>query len=295
MVNINSLNDVQQRISKMKKVFLIAILFFISHFQGKAQYGQYDNAKTVPPFKIFDNLYYVGIDWVSSYLITTDDGLILIDALYRNYPAHILQSVKELGFDPKKIKYILCTHGHFDHCEGADTLQKITHARIGMTETDWQIAEGKIKNEYANVNTRLTRDWIIRDGDSLKLGGTTIKFFVTPGHTLGVLSMSFPVHDGGITYNAFMLGGVGLNFEGVKQTELYLLSMDRIMKMKNIAVNITNHPDPGRIFQRARLLQTRKTGEPHPFVAPEDFQTWLKELKANAEKKLEQEKVKAKN
>jgi len=295
MVNINSLNDVQQRISKMKKVFLIAILFFISHFQGKAQYGQYDNAKTVPPFKIFDNLYYVGIDWVSCYLITTDDGLILIDALYRNYPAHILQSVKELGFDPKKIKYILCTHGHFDHCEGADTLQKITHARIGMTETDWQIAEGKIKNEYANVNTRLTRDWIIRDGDSLKLGGTTIKFFVTPGHTLGVLSMSFPVHDGGITYNAFMLGGVGLNFEGVKQTELYLLSMDRIMKMKNIAVNITNHPDPGRIFQRARLLQTRKTGEPHPFVAPEDFQTWLRELKANAEKKLEEEKVKEKN
>jgi len=295
MVNINSLNDVQQRISKMKKVFLIAILFFISHFQGKAQYGQYDNAKTVPPFKIFDNLYYVGIDWVSSYLITTDDGLILIDALYRNYPAHILQSVKQLGFDPKKIKYILCTHGHFDHCEGADTLQKITHARIGMTETDWQIAEGKIKNEYANVNARLTRDWTIRDGDSLKLGGTTIKFFVTPGHTLGVLSMSFPVHDGGTTYNAFILGGVGLNFEGVKQTELYLQSTDRIMKMKNIAVNITNHPDPGKIFQRARLLQTRKTGEPHPFVATEDFQTWLKELKANAEKKLEQEKVKAKN
>jgi len=278
----------------MKKAFQIAILFFFIYFQGKAQYGQYDNAKTVPPFKIFDNLYYVGIDWVSSYLITTDDGLILIDALYRNYPAHILQSVKDLGFDPKQIKYVLCTHGHFDHCEGADTLQKITHARIGMTETDWQIAEGKIKNEYANVNTRLTRDWVIRDGDSLKLGSTTIKFFVTPGHTLGVLSMSFSVRDGGTTYNAFMLGGVGLNFEGVKQTELYLQSMDRVMKMKNIEVNITNHPDPGKIFQRARLLKTRKTGEPHPFVAPGDFENWLKQLKANAEKKLEEEKAKAK-
>jgi metallo-beta-lactamase class B len=278
----------------MKKVFLIVILFFLTCFQGKAQYGQYDNAKTVTPFKIFDNLYYVGIDWVSSYLITTDDGLILIDALYRNYPAHILQSVKELGFDPKQIKYILCTHGHFDHCEGADTLQKITHARIGMTETDWEIAEGKIKNEYANVNSRLTRDWVIGDGDSLKLGGTTIKFFVTPGHTMGVLSMSFPVHDGSNTYNAFMLGGVGLNFEGAKQTELYLQSMDRLMKMKNIEVNISNHPDPGKIFQRARLLKTRQTGEPHPFVAPQDFENWLKELKANAEKKLEQEKAKAK-
>ena len=279
----------------MKKTLLITVFFFFICLTGKTQYGQYDHARTVPPFKIFDNLYYVGIDWVSSYLITTDDGLILIDALYRDYPGHIIQSVKELGFDPKQIKFILCTHGHYDHCEGADTLQKITGARIGMTETDWQIAEGKVKNDYANVNTRLTRDWVIRDGDSLKLGGTTIKFFITPGHTMGVLSMSFPVRDGSNTYKAFMLGGVGLNFEGVKQTELYLQSMDRIMKMKDIEVSITNHPDPGKIFQRARLLQTRKPGEPHPFVAPEDFQNWLKELKTNAEKKLEEEKRKANN
>jgi metallo-beta-lactamase class B len=92
-----------------------------------------------------------------------------------------------------------------------------------------------------------------------------------------------------------MLGGVGLNFEGVKQTEVYLQSMDRIMKMKNIDVSITNHPDPGKIFQRAKLLQTRKPGEPHPFVDPDSFQNWLKELKANAEKKLEEEKAKAKS
>jgi metallo-beta-lactamase class B len=183
----------------MKKALLIATLFLFIHLPGKAQYGQYDHAKTVPPFKIFDNLYYVGIDWVSSYLITTNDGLILIDALYRDYPAHIIQSVKDLGFDPKQIKYILCTHGHYDHCEGADTIQKITHARIGMTEADWEIAEGKVKNDYANVNSHPTRDWVIHNGDSLKLGGSTIKFFVTPGHTMGVLSLSFPVRDGGNT------------------------------------------------------------------------------------------------
>jgi metallo-beta-lactamase class B len=276
----------------MRKTFLIGLFLLFVRLPAISQYGQYDSAKTVPPFKIFDNLYYVGIDWVSSYLITTEDGLILVDALYRNYPAHIIESIKELGFDPKNIKYILCTHGHYDHCEGADTLQKITHARIGMTESDWEIAEGKIKNDYANVNTLLTRDWVIHDGDSLKLGGTTLNFFVTPGHTLGVLSISFPVHDGNNSYKAFMLGGVGLNFEGVAQTELYLHSIDRVMNIKGIQVNITNHPDPGKIFQRARLLKTGAPGEPHPFVAPEDFQNWLKELKANAEKKLEEEKAK---
>jgi hypothetical protein len=66
------------------------------------------------------------------------------------------------------------------------------------------------------------------------------------------------------------------------------------MKMKGVQVNISNHPDPGKIFQRAKLLQTRKPGELHPFVAPDDFQNWLKELKANAEKKLEEEKAKEK-
>lgn len=276
----------------MKKIVLVLVAFCFIHTKTTAQYGQYDHARTVPPFKIFDNLYYVGIDWVSSYLITTEDGLILIDALYRDYPAHILQSVKDLGFDPMQIKYILCTHGHYDHCEGADTLKKVTGARIGMTEADWQIAEWKVKNDYANANTRLTRDWVIKDGDSLKLGSTVIKFYLTPGHTLGTMSLSFPVRDGNTTYNAFMLGGVGLNFEGVKQTESYLQSMDRIMKLNNVQVSITNHPDPGKIFQRARKLQARQPGEPHPFVAPEDFQNWLKELKANAEKKLEEEKAK---
>jgi metallo-beta-lactamase class B len=276
----------------MKKLLLVATLFFLAFSTTKAQYGQYDNARTVPPFKIFDNLYYVGIDWVSAYIIKTDDGLILIDALYRDYPKHIVQSVKDLGFDLKQIKYILCTHGHYDHCEGADTLKKLTNARVGMTEVDWQIAEGKLKNDYAPVNKKLTRDWVIKDGDSLSLGGTTIKFSVTPGHTLGVLSLSFPVRDAANTYNAFMLGGVGLNFEGVKQTEIYLQSMDRLMKMNNVQVNISNHPDPGRILQRARRLQTRQPGDPHPFVAPEDFQAWIKQLKANAEKKLEEEKAK---
>jgi metallo-beta-lactamase class B len=277
----------------MKKIFLLfAVCCFINSISN-AQYGEHDTAKTVPPFKMFDNLYYVGIDWVSSYLLVTDDGLILIDALYGKYPKHILQSVRELGFDPKQIKYILCTHGHYDHCEGADMIKEATHARIGMTEPDWQMAEGTIKNEYQSVHPDLVRDWVIHDGDSLTLGNTTLKFFATPGHTLGVLSMAFPVRDGDHTYKAFLFGGVGLNFSGVKQTEMYIRSVDRLQKMKGIQVNITNHPAMGKIFERAALLKKRKPNEINPFVAPIDFQNWLKELKVNAEKKLAEEKRKS--
>ena len=276
----------------MKRTFLSLVIFSSIHLFCDAQYGQYDTAKTVPPFKIFDNLYYVGIDWVSSYILTTTEGLILIDALYGKYPIHILQAVQNLGFDPKQIKYILCTHAHYDHYEGADTLQKLTHARVGMTEPDWQMVEGKVKTGLESVRAHLTRDLVIHDGDSLSLGNTTLKFYQTPGHTLGVLSISFPVRDGHNIYKAFVFGGAGQNFSGVLQTEMYIRSIDRILSMKDIAVNISNHPSLGKIFERAELLKQRRPGEVNPFVAPEDFQIWLQELRRQAENKLTEEKKK---
>jgi metallo-beta-lactamase class B len=278
----------------MRKIAFISLLLFnfINLPASHAQYGSFDTAKMVKPFKLFDNLYYVGIDQVSAYLLVTDKGLILIDALYGKYADHIPEACRELGFDPKQIKYILCTHGHFDHCEGAERIKQLTHARIGMTAPDWDEAEWKTKAPYTSVTTKMTRDWVIKDGDVLTLGRTTLHFYQTPGHTPGVLSIAFPVRDQGKTYNAFMFGGVGLNFDGVERTEMYLHSVDRIMAMKGIQVNITNHPGPGTIFEKAKLLVARKTGEPNPYVAPEEFQAWLVELKKAAEDKLLEEKKK---
>ena len=276
----------------MQKTILLFFTCCLLQFFGRAQYGpDFDSAKTVAPFKMFDNLYYVGNDGTSAYLLTTSKGLILIDALYGRYTEKQLQSIHDLGFDPKNVKYILCSHGHFDHYEGADTLQKLTHARIAMTEADWQIAEGKVKNEYASKTVLLKRDLILGDGDSLTLGNTTISFYVTPGHTRGVLSLAFPVREGKSSYKAFMFAGVGLNFNGVEQTQLYLQSVDRLLAMKNIQVSITNHPAPGKIFERYTLLKQRRPGEPNPYVDPIAFQVWLIELRNAAQKKLEKEKT----
>lgn len=276
----------------MKKLCILFVLFFCIHAQTEAQYGSFDSAKTVRPFKIFDNLYYVGVDMVSAYLLVTDKGLILIDALYGEYTAQIPVAISDLGFSIKDVKYILCTHGHFDHCEGAGMLQKLTHARIGMTSPDWEMAEGTSKDGYESVHSIISRDLVIHDNDSLTLGNTTLRFYETPGHTPGVLSIAFPVRDKGITYQAFMLGGVGLNFQGVARTQMYLRSIDRIMKLKGIQVNISNHPGPGKIFERAALLSQYNNAGAHPFVAPGEFQSWLLELKIAAERKLVEEKKK---
>jgi len=279
----------------MKKIIWFILIFFCAQITH-AQYGPtFDSSKTVQPFKIFDNLYYVGNDAVSAYLLVTDKGIILIDALYGKYAADIPAACKQLGFDVKNIKYILCTHGHFDHCEGAGEIQQLTHARIGMTEPDWQMAEGSMKADYTSVTTLLKRDWVIHDGDSLVMGNTTLHFFETPGHTPGILSIAFPVRDGQTVYKAFMFGGVGLNFDGVARTQMYLNSVDRIMSMKDIQVNISNHPGPGKIFERAKLLSQRGSTDKHPFVAPNEFQAWLTDLKKAALVKLEVEKKKPGN
>lgn len=231
--------------------------------------------------------YYVGIGWVSAYVVTTSEGLIVIDSLYGDFAGDVAEGVRRMGFDPKAIRYVLVTHGHFDHAGGAKGIQDLSGARVGMTEADWELSERTPRTgPFGFALPR--RDLVLRDGDTVTLGDTTIQAFVTPGHTPGVLSLRFPVRDGGKTYSAFTFGGVGLNFTGVERTEMYLASVRRIMGMRGLEVSVPNHPDT----ERARRLEERKPGSPHPFVAPEEFQAWLKQLEAAAVKKLAEEKAK---
>ena len=76
--------------------------------------SQRDNVEyqKIAPFKLFDNLYYVGPGFVSSWLIPTSAGLILIDTAQEPYVDHVVDSIKKSGFDPKDIKYIVLSHGH---------------------------------------------------------------------------------------------------------------------------------------------------------------------------------------
>ncbi len=247
-------------------------------------------AQRVAPFQIFDNLYYVGIEWVSCYLLVTTDGLILIDSLYGDHIDTAIDGIRSLGYDPADLKYVLATHGHFDHAGGAARFQETYGARVGMTEADWELAETPPGNPDYEIDVPV-RDMVIADGDTLELGDTEIRFYVTPGHTEGVLSMEFPVRDGGEEHRAFVFGGVGLNFEGVHRTNLYPDSVARIQRLaaedgNPIEVNISNHASMGRIFERAEQLASRADGDPHPFVDPAGHTAWLAELQENAEKKL---------
>lgn len=245
------------------------------------------DSEYVEPFKVFDNLYYVGINWVGAWIIETSDGLIMIDALYGEFVEPLLKNIRKLGFDPADIKYVFGTHGHFDHIGGVKDVKDVSDARIGMTEADWTMYHASASGRFSYET--IPTDLVVKDGDSITLGDTTLKFYVTPGHTPGVLSMEFTVYDGAKAHKAFLFGGVGLNFSGVDRCRMYVNSVERIMAMDGLEVNVPNHASMGKVFERAEKLKLRKEGEPHPFVAPDEYAQWLKGLMVNVQAKLAKE------
>jgi metallo-beta-lactamase class B len=269
----------------MKRLMLLLMLVVSSsavHAQGPrpaAANGQ--NQKAVPPMKMFDDLYYIGTDYVCAYVLRTSGGLILVDTLYGEFTNHTVEAIRSIGMDPKDIKYILITHGHQDHFGGAKTVRDVSGARVVMTEVDWTLMERSARGDS------VPRDIVAKDGDTIRLGNTAVKFYITPGHTPGVLSMEFPVHEGGREYKAFLFGGANVTSNRPEDFKLFIDSVKRLKtSLTGIDVNLASHPWQAGILERGEKLPGRKPGDPNPFVAPADFKAFLDERLSDAETRL---------
>ena len=187
-------------------------------------------AQRVEPFKVFDNVYYVGIQVVGAYLITSNDGLILVDATYAETADLVLDSIKKLGFDPANIRYILVTHQHADHFAGVGRVKQVaTRARVGLSQVDWEGVE-RLQAAGAPANgIRLTRDLVVTDGQVITVGDTSLKVYVTPGHTPGSLGIEVPARGGGRTFRA-LIPATGIN-PSPDLTKIWIASMERLKQM----------------------------------------------------------------
>ena len=151
------------------------------------------------PFKMFDNMYYVGLQNNSSLLITTSAGLILVDATTAAGADTVLESIKKLKFDPANIKYILISHGHNDHFGGAGKIKAAAPmARVGVSEPDWGLIE--LQQGSNGSGMPLTKDLVLKDNDVITLGDTSVKVHSTPGHSIGAVAFEIPAKLGGKTY-----------------------------------------------------------------------------------------------
>ncbi|HLQ90501.1 MAG TPA: MBL fold metallo-hydrolase [Xanthobacteraceae bacterium] len=256
----------------------------------------------VAPFKVFDNLYYVGPGFVSTWILKTRDGAILIDTAQEPYVDHVVDSIKKAGVTPADIKYILLTHSHLDHFGGAARIAELTGARVGALEEDWRLIEAagnRPGRDNAPPPGVPRRDMVLKEGDTLTLVGETLKFYRHPGHTPGSLSAEFNVYDNGVAHKAFLFGGPGPR-DGVAGGEQFLSSVNRVAELPGVEVHVMVHswlasyPYPnGGIFERAIKLQSRKPGEPHPFVDTASWRQWMNTMREGAVKNLDDERRKA--
>ena len=218
------------------------------------------------PARMFDNLYWVGTKIHSAWALQTSGGIILIDTLY-NYAVEpeIVQGLNKLGLDPASIKYVIITHAHGDHDEGAALLQSRYGAHVVMGAADWDSLEKGPAIPGGNPR----RDIIAQDGQKITLGDGGVTIVTTPGHTLGTLSMIFTVKDHGKPVTIAYSGGTAFNFPAeVARYDTYIASQKKMAdaaKAAGATVLMSNHSEFDDAWTRGRLVRLRRATEPHPY------------------------------
>ena len=252
----------------------------------------------VEPFHIVDNLYYVGNSSVSSHLIDTGDGLLLLDTTYPQTGYLLIESIRKLGFDPADIRWILHSHGHIDHFGATRMLVEKYGCKTYMPKADIPFL-----NEQSQLNwckelempytppydTWFQVDVAVEPGNVLTFGNTTIEVHDGKGHTPGTAIYLFHLPGGlrGITH-----GGVGINTMasayckehnlGHTWRDNYVASME-YAKTLQAEVLISNHPGQVDLFD---ILKTR-TAEYNPFIDPEAWPKFIDKRMALYRKDIE--------
>ena len=246
------------------------------------------------PFKIFGNLYFVGTKFVSSHIIDTGEGLILIDSQYPQTLYLLLENIRAVGLDPYDIKYILHSHGHYDHLGGTSALVDLIGCKTVIGRPDRDYANGTVDLTWAKelghtYYEMFEPDILADDGYVLELGNTRIRCVSTPGHTPGTLSFFFDVTDGKTTYAAAMFGGAGMNSLYNEFLDSYglphslrddfLASLEKV-RDEHVDIIVGNHPGDSQIIQKYPIF---KAGEENPFIDPEAWRRRLDQFRERFE------------
>ena len=223
------------------------------------------------PFKVFDNLYWLGTRQHSSWALQTSAGIIIIDTNFAwATEPEIIEGLTKLGLNPRDIKYVVISHAHGDHDQGAAELQKRYGAQVVMGGPDWESTLARPATAAGGVPKRDVS--VGPDGTKLTLGDTTIQIVATPGHTPGTLSYVFPVKDQGRTVMVAYSGGTltgAFGTDGARWDE-YIASQRRIARVAaevEASVMLSNHSEYDGAYTKARLVAApRQPGENHPFI-----------------------------
>ena len=174
--------------------------------QGKNAFAGIDWNKPFPAHKVIGNVYSVGSEQLGSFLITTPAGHILINSDYEETIPVIRAGVEQLGFKFSDIKILLGSHAHPDHMSGDALFKELTGAKVMAMEQDVPALKNMRQGGKEHPIDR-----VLRDGDTVELGGTVLTAHLTPGHTKGCTTWTLKAQEGGKSYDVVIVGSVSLN------------------------------------------------------------------------------------
>ena len=262
------------------------------------------DALAFPPYRIADNLYYVGTNDVTSYLVTTPAGDIVINAGYEDTPVLIRDSIEKLGFQPRDVKILLNGQAHYDHVAGLAALQKFTGAQIYSSAAEVPVLEsgGKADFRFGNEYTypRVKVDRVLNDGDKVTLGGVTLVAHVTGGHSVGCTTWTMQVEDSDTPrriYDGVIVGGTTIN-PGVTllHNAKYPAVADdfartfRVLRSLHCDIFLGAH---GAYYGMLGKYDRFKHGErPNPFIDPEGYRAHIDAAEKRYQDQLARERGK---
>ena len=223
--------------------------------------------------QIFDDVLLVSNRVTAAYVLKTSEGLILIDAIYPKKEMFdaIVGAIREIGWDPTKIRKFLITHGHFDHCGCGRWIVEAFHPEVCLSKVDTEFwRDCPFFPDRPETWKDFDVDRYIADGDTVTLGDTTVQVLETPGHTPGGLSFIFPVHDQGETYMAAMWGGTNPPND-ISGVVTYMKSLDHFVAETQKAhcdVMLCNHPRLSG-FERIEAAKARYAHMSNVFIIGE--------------------------
>lgn len=279
----------------MRKTLSTAIALFVVSCTSAAALISQPAAWTQPvkPFKILDNVYYVGTRGLASYLIVSDDGAILLDGTLAENAGHIEESIHALGFDIKDVKIILNSHAHFDHAAGIARLKRNSGAKVMAMEEDRPALENGRQEGDTNyggaVFPAVKVDRSLKDGDVVAIGGVKMVAIATPGHTKGCTTWTMDATDNGATRRVVFPCSITVagnilvgnkSYPGI--AEDFRRTFERMASLEADVV-LPAHPEFAEVFEREAR---QEAGDKDAFVDTGLLPRMVKRSEAAFEKEL---------
>ncbi|HUJ32407.1 MAG TPA: subclass B3 metallo-beta-lactamase [Candidatus Acidoferrum sp.] len=252
----------------------------------------------VPPFRIAGNIYYVGASDVTSFLIVTPQGDVLLDGGFVETAPQIEANIRKLGFKLSDVKFLLNSHAHYDHAGGLAELKKRTGAKLVAMAGDAAVLENGGRGDFF-FGDRLAfpavkPDRVIHDGDTVSLGGVTLTAHLTAGHTRGCTTWATTTEENGKTLHVVFIGSMsvlsGYRLSGKQSYPGIAADYERSFRLLRALpcdVFLGSH---GSFFDLAAKREAQVKGaSENPFIDPAGYRAYVERAERAFDAELQRE------